>query len=170
MKIGLTHLSCIFLLFGVVQSKFMAILSVYRFVLCPCKSFLSIQQRHFDTINHEILSTKLELYGFTDNSLNLSRNYRSNRTPGYTDRQWNFRNMLGFQLDQFYSSRIYMGFLLLQANIRYENVLQTILISLFRLKTLEYCFHPSLMNFAIWNYCLIQIIEWRVMSVYKDEA
>ena len=71
-------------------------------------------------------------------------------------------------LDHIYSYHISMTFPLLQANIRCENVLQMMLISLFCLKTLEYCFHPSLINFAIWNYCLIQIIKWRVMSVYRD--
>ena len=64
----------------------MAILSVYRFVLSIRTDFffsMSFLQRHFDTINvinHEILSTKLGLYGFRDASLNLSRNYQSNRT------------------------------------------------------------------------------------------
>ena len=48
-------------------------------------------------------------------------------------------------LDQFYSYHMSMTCLLLQANIRCENVLQMILISLFHLKTPEVLF-SSLTN------------------------
>ena len=39
-----------------------------------------ILKKAFDTIEHEILRSKLELYGFRGSTLNLLRNYLSGRT------------------------------------------------------------------------------------------